>query len=378
MFGLVLLLLLFLFSPTSFLWPHSSTDSPFCSQRWAFPLPEGFTCVGHVVLMTEAEFLGLLPENHVVPGRICYRAAVKLCGVGEAPVTPPAGGPVATVTKSGNSNVHFAPHIQVVLPPSSSGQVDKNAPHAQREERPADPNKRQTSLPAIFGKPRSFSGLSDEKVLKCVGWNLVASGGHTTESKVSVFRNKFMADFVRQNPKLVFDKDLEKETRAASLLAYENQEKQKAAAENSANVSDVQLPDLSFEPEGDRDASAGKRGLSEENEGSPSKRQVLDLTGDPTKLIVVENTNDPNQGAKVRAAQNKILEKMSSRRPKEDNEMAEEKDSERKRAAAEMQSESSDNESMDLVQKVVNPKGTSVSVLQLKVTSSLFVVFFFF
>jgi hypothetical protein len=363
--------------PSSFLWLTRPLTRSFCSQRWAFPLPDGITCVGHVVLMSEAEFLGLLQENHAGPGRICYRAAVKLCGIGEASVTPPSGGPVASVTKSGNSNVHFAPHIQVVLPPSSSGQVDKNTSQAQREERPADPNKRQTSLPAIFGKPRSFSGLSDEKVLKCVGWSPIASGGHTTESKVSVFRNKFMADFVRQNPKLVFDKDLEKEARADSLLAYENQEKQKAAAENYARISDVQLPDL-FELEGDKDTSVGKRVVNEEEkEGSPSKRQVLDLTGDPTLIVAESVAINPDQGAKVRAAQSKILEKMSSRRPKEAIQLAEEKEAEekeaeekdsgeRKRAAAE-QSSVSDGESMDLVQKVVNPKGISVSVLQLKV-----------
>ena len=353
----------------------------FCSQRWAFPLPDGITCVGHVVLMSEAEFLGLLQEKHVGPGRICYRAAMKLCGVGEASVTPPAGGPTATVTKSGNSNVHFAPHIQVVIPQSNAGHVDKNESQVQREERPADPNKRQTSLAAIFGKPRSFAGLSDEKVLKCVGWSPIAPGGHTTESKVSIFRNKFMADFVRQNPKLVFDKELEREARADSLMAYENQEKQnKVVAGNSANIFDMQLPDFSFEAEGALAEGAGarKRGLNEEEEGSPSKRQVLDLTGDPTKLVTVESFVDLNQGVKIRAAQNKILEKMPSRRPKEDieHQLAEEKDGgERKRAMSDMQSLSSDtssSENVDLVQKVVNPNGTNVNVLQLKVTSLLF------
>jgi hypothetical protein len=60
--------------------------------------------------------------------------------------------------------------------------------------------------------------------LKAVKWAPIESGGHTAGSKVSVFRNKYIADFVRENPSLLFDKATEKEVRARSQTAYETRD----------------------------------------------------------------------------------------------------------------------------------------------------------
>ncbi len=115
---------------------------------------------------------------------------------------------------SGNSftptmgNMTFTPHIHnhFVIPQSETVNVSKKPeplPKTKRDDRPEDPQKRQSSVAALFVKPPpSFTGLSDEKVLHMVNWAPVSSGGHTEGSKISVFRNKFMADFVRKNPTL--------------------------------------------------------------------------------------------------------------------------------------------------------------------------------
>ncbi len=112
------------------------------------------------------------------------------------------------------------------MPPNSATapvSQDKAFPKSSREEeRPADSQKKQANIAALFGKPSpSFTDMSDEKVLQVVKWASIESGGHTAGSKVSIFRNKFMADFARENPSLVFEKATKKDIRARSLSAYE-------------------------------------------------------------------------------------------------------------------------------------------------------------
>jgi hypothetical protein len=385
-------------------------------QGWNLAMPEGVARVGHLLLLSEEEFLASLmdPARHGV-GRMCYRAAVKVC----APVVAAAGpgsAPAAGVsfnnapTQTQTFTPTFTPNINIIMPSQSGTAVPASQPKAfskisREEERPADSQKKQTNIAALFGKPPpSFTGLSDEKILQTVKWVPVESGGHTAGSKLSVFRNKFMADFVRQNPSLVFDKETEKDVRARSLNAYE--------ARGTEVV--VETGDASglwyVGPEKDDIREIEK----EMEERPPSQGTVEKVSGGPKELIGSANALDEvaerlraNESAK--SAQAKVVAKMKAAK-KHEREVDVEGDRRRKTAKfpqeplsnaagvenkeamtedpqeVEKQGEKrpladddgSGSAEIDLVQEAVNPNGNFFTNIRLKVTCCLFFFFFFF
>jgi hypothetical protein len=373
----------------------------FVHQGWSLVMPEGVTRVGHLLLLSEEEFLTSLmdPARHGV-GRMCYRAAVRTC----APVVATAGpgsAPAGGVNIGGNTfnqKTTVTPHINIIMPPTG-GAVPASHPKAfskisREDERPADVHKKQTNIAALFGKPPpSFTGLSDEKILQTVKWAPIESGGHTAGSKVSAFRNKFMADFVRENPSLVFDKATEKDVRARSLNAYE--------ARGTEVV--VETGDASglwyVGPEKDDILE-----IEKEMEESPPSQGSVEVSGNPKQF---EDEVAGNERAK--SAQAKVVAKMKLAK-KHEREVDVEGDRRRKtakfpqeplsNAAAVKNKEAmtddpqeadvenvprekrpladedgSGSSEIDLVQEAVNPNGKSFTNTHLKVRYCLSLFF---
>jgi len=356
----------------------------FSCQGWSLVMPEGVTRVGHLLLLSEEEFLASLmdPARHSV-GRICYRAAVKVC----APVVPAAGpgsAPAAGVslnnapTQTQTFTPTFTPNINIIMPPSGGAVPVSHAkavPKSSREEeRPADSQKKQTNIAALFGKaPPSFTGLSDEKVLQAVKWAPIESGGHTAGSKVSVFRNKFMADFVRQNPSLVFDKGTERDVRARSLTAYEAR-----GTEVVVESGDAASGLWYVGPEKDPEQLDGTAQVEQENEAdgmreNESARSAKTRKSKKQEREVVVEEDRIRKSAKL--AQEPISAEASSQNPEEAMTEGDQKPQEaevkkgqgEKRPLADDDVGSGSSE-IDLVQEAVNPDGKSFTVTHLKVT----------
>ncbi len=371
-------------------------------------MPEGVTRVGHLLLLSEEEFLASLmdPARHGV-GRMCYRAAVKVCApvvVAAGPGSAPAGG-VNIGGNTFNQKTTVTPHINIIMPPSG-GAVPASQPKAfsktsREDERPADVHKKQTNIAALFGKPPpSFTGLSDEKILQTVKWAPIESGGHTAGSKVSAFRNKFMADFVRDNPSLVFDKATEKDVRARSMNAYETRGTEVV----------VETGDASglwyVGPEKDEICE-----IEKEMEERPPSQGSVEVSGDPKQLIGSANALDEGVGRlraneSAKSAQAKMVAKMklakrherevdveggrrrkTAKFPQEplsnaaavkkkeamtDDPQEVEKQTEKRPLADEDGSGSSE---IDLVQEAVNPNGKSFTNTHLKVSYCLSLFF---
>lgn len=195
-------------------------------------MPQGATKVRHVILHSETEFMADVGVAYNVAARTCHRAAVALCAAATAALLPQPqtnnanSGNVMTQTMGNQTmgNMVFRPQIYIAAPEGGGKPKNPEPPKDPRRanDRPADPQKHQSNLNAFFGKPvQSYEGKSDAEVLRLVNWAAVESGGHTLGSKLSTFRNTFMADFVRNNPNLLFNKELEKRVRAESKSAYD-------------------------------------------------------------------------------------------------------------------------------------------------------------
>ncbi len=291
------------------------------------------------------------------------------------------------------------------MPPNNAA-VPASQPKAFRkssreEERPADSQKKQTNIAALFGKPLpSFTGLSDEKVLQAVKWAPIESGGHTAGSKVSVFRNKYIADFVRENPSLVFDKATEKEVRARSLTAYEARDAG-VLVETGDDLSGF----LYVGPEKEDDIQETDKEMEKRRPNQGAVEVVLSDAEQMIDVAQVEGEEEAQPGMwaieNAKSAQSKIVAKKPKKHFREaELEVEDEsirkvakmlenpslvvagtlttgvqkpKDAPAEKAQAEKRpladdgdlgSESSD---VDLVQEAVNPNGKSFTVLQLQV-----------
>jgi hypothetical protein len=352
-------------------------------QGWSLVMPEGVTRVGHILVFSEDEFLASVDPTRQVVGRICYRTAVKVC----APVVAAAGpgsAPAAGVsfnnapTQTQTFTPTFTPNINIIMPPSGGAVPVSHAkavPKSSREEeRPADSQKKQVNIAALFGKaPPSFTGLADEKVLQAVKWAPIESGGHTAGSKVSVFRNKFMADFVRQNPSLVFDKGTEKDVRTRSLTAYEARgtevvvesgdaasglwyvgpEKDPEQLDGAAQVERENEADVLWENESARSAKT--------RESKKHEREV-DLEEDRIRKAAKLPQEPMSTAASIQNLQEAMTE--GDQKPQE-AEVGKVQGEKRPLADDDVESGSSE---IDLVQEAVNPDGKSFTVTHLKVT----------
>jgi hypothetical protein len=379
-------------------------------QGWSLVMPEGVTRVGHVLVFSEEEFLASVDPTRQVVGRICYRTAVKVC----APVAVAAGpgsAPAAGVNIGGNTfnqKTTVTPHINIIMPPSGGGvpaSQPKAFPKGSREDdRPADVHKKQTNISALFGKaPPLFTGLSDEKILQTVKWAPIESGGHTAGSKVSAFRNKFMADFVRENPSLVFDKATEKDIRARSLNTYE-------ARGTEVVVETADASGLWYVgPEKDDVLE-----IEKEMEERPPSQGSVEVSGDPEQLIGSADAVDEVAGRlwaneSAKSAQAKVVAEMKLAK-KHEREVDVEGDRRRKTAKfpqellsnaagvknkeamtedpqeADVENvqrekrplandDGSGSSEIDLVQEAVNPNGKSFTNTHLKVTCCLSLLF---
>jgi hypothetical protein len=358
----------------------------FLCQGWSLVMPEGVTRVGHVLVFSEEEFLASMDPTRQVVGRICYRTAVKVC----APVVAAAGpgsAPAAGVNIGGNTfnqKTTVTPHINIIMPPSGGAVPVSHAkaiPKSSREEeRPADVHKKQTNIAALFGKaPPSFTGLSDEKVLQAVKWAPIESGGHTTGSKVSVFRNEFMADFVRQNPSLVFDKETEKDVRARSLTAYEAR-----GTEVVVESGDASSGLWYVGPERDPEQLVGASQVEREEEAdglreneSAESAKTKESKKHEREVDIVEDrirkaAKVPQEPLSTAASIQKPEEAMTEGDQKPQEAEVEKVQGEKRPLADE--DVGSGSSEIDLVQEAVNPNGKSFTVTHLKVTSC-FVVF---
>jgi hypothetical protein len=290
---------------------------------------------------------------------------------------------------TGPVNVHVTVPGNSVIPQPPV----ETFPKSRREERPSDPQKRQTTLPALFGVPKkSFMDLSDESVLKAVKWEPVASGGHTDGSKVSKFRNKFMADFVRSHPEFLLDKETEKQVRKDSYDAYVAQTKNFSEEPSLADVLDegvkgnrgvedkevgeqlvLEAPSVEAEKrdrEEDEHFLDGDKNDDEEMLQGRSKKQQVLATG--SKKRVRAKGMQKLKNAKAAVAQN-----IQGKQGQEDGSDGDEEEVEDSSSSSSSEdgsdsSSSSSNDlsnqlnEEDLVQKAVNPGGNSVGVIQLK------------
>jgi hypothetical protein len=365
------------------------------------------------VLFSEEEFLGSVGAAYRVLGRLCHRAAVKVCTPvsREMPVAAPVSGTtgMSVSGNSGNSftptmgNMTFTPHIHnhFVIPQSEPVNVLKKPeppPKAKRDDRPEDPQKRQSSVAALFGKPPpSFTGLSDEKVLHMVNWAPVSSGGHTEGSKISVFRNKFMADFVRKNPNLVFDNETAKKIRAESLKAYE--ERQSDTQNNLEEFGSAEFSGLWLKGPEAEDAKMLNRNGEKEDEAhmacddSPAAAAAGEELRGNKREVAQEEGELPQM--KLKAAQAKLLARKKPRTGEAEDATRQEEDlaavgSESAQSAPEAaaedvrlensgkrplleveSSEGSSSSEVDLVQEAVNPGSKSYNIPHLKVSGSI-------
>lgn len=348
-------------------------------------MPEGVTRVGHLLLLSEEEFLATLmdPGRHSV-GRICYRAAVKVCapvvataGPGSAPAPGVSFNNAPTQTQTFTPT--FTPNINIIMPAQSVAKVPVSHAKAvskssREEERPADSQKKQTNIAALFGKaPPLFTGLSDDKVLQAVKWAPIESGGHTAGSRVSVFRNKFMADFVRQNPSLVFDKETEKNVRARSLTAYEARGTEVVVESGDAS------PGLWYVgPENDPEQLVGASQVEREDEADglreneSAKNAKVNTPKKHEREVDVEEDRI-RKAAKVpqepvpTSSSIQMTEEAMTEGDQKLQEAEVEKVQGEKRPLADGDGGSGSSD-IDLVQEAVNPNGKSFTVTHLKVT----------
>ncbi len=346
-------------------------------------MPEGVTRVGHVLVFSEEEFLASVDPTCQVVGRICYRTAVKVC----APVVATAGPgstPAAGVsfnnapTQTQTFTPTFTPNINIIMPPSGGAVPVSHAkalPKSSREEeRPADVHKKQTNIAALFGKaPPSFTGLSDEKVLQAVKWAPIESGGHTAGSKVSVFRNKFMADFVRQNLSLVFDKGTERDVRARSMTAYEARGTE-VVVESGGASSGLWYVGPENDPEqvvGEAHVEGGDEadGLRESESAKSAKtkepkkhEREVDVEEDRSRKAAKLPQEPFSTASSIQMTEEAMTE--GDQKPQE-AEVGKVQGEKRPLADDDGGSGSSD---IDLVQEAVNPNGKSFTVTHLKVT----------
>jgi hypothetical protein len=205
-------------------------------QGWALKVPVHITRVRHITLYSEAEFVAFFDAKDKDVASICRRMAGAIAT--PSPVPEASVGPVVTtnvtqgnITVPVTVNVTHRTEKPKALPPPPPPLVSRLV------ERPVAGNFFQPTLHAAFGKEQPiFDGMSDMEVLRKVGWTPVASGGHTVGSKVSHFRNNYMALYVRRNPNAAFTTDLEEEVKKDSHNAYVaagNAEKALAAGESA-------------------------------------------------------------------------------------------------------------------------------------------------
>ncbi len=387
-------------------------------------MPDGVTRIGQLLLFSEQEFLDGLDQSLHTLGRVCYRSA-KSCAAAVIAAGPgtSGGGSSFTPTFSPvfsptfNPTQTFKPKFNIIMPQSGAAPAlapvsqGKAFPKSSREEeeRPADIHKKQTNIAALFGKPPpSFTGMSDKKVLQAVKWAPIESGGHTAGSKVSFFRNKFMADFVRENPSLAFDKAAEKDIRARSLTAYETRE---AGVVVESGDGDALSGFLFVGPEKDDIQETEKE---KEKQSSSQVEPMINVVEEEVHVQPGKQTNESAKSAQAKVAAKrkapKRLErgadmedetlrkvgKLMKKRPSalaifeqpmevpgtaiehhsDESQLhveAEKGQGEKRPLADNVESDSSD---VDLVQEAVNPNGKSVTNSQLKVcTLYLFISF---
>jgi hypothetical protein len=357
----------------------------FSCQGWSLVMPEGVTRVGHLLLLSEEEFLASLLDaaRHGV-GRICYRAAVKTCAPVVATAPGPGSVPAAGVSfnnapsQTRTFTPTFTPNINIIMPAQGVGSVPvshaKAVPKSSREEeRPADGQKKQTNIAALFGKaPPSFTGLSDKQVLQAVKWAPIESGGHTAGSKLSVFRNKFMADFVRQNPSRVFDKETEKDIRAQSLTAYEAR-----GTEVVVESEDISSGLWYVGPEKDPEQLVGGAQVEGDNEadGLRENESANSETKAPKKHEREVDVEEDRTRKAAKLPQEPVPTLGSIQMPEEAISEGDQKP--QKAEVEKVQGEKrplviddvgSGSSEIDLVQEAVNPDGKSFTVPHLKVT----------
>ena len=207
-------------------------------QGWHLVVPAHVIKVEHVTLFAQDEFASLC-EQHAqgssALATLCWRMAKRLSEDRASASAPTPGG--VTVNQGGATNTMTGPTIHVNIMPEQ-GQGSASAQPSKKAWSVAGRSSSglgQQSLPALFGQPLSFVGLDDLEVLGRAKWPPIESGGHSSTSAISNFRNKFIADYIRNNPTLSLnDKSVEKKVKAMSFEAYNAQSKAKRSVEEAA------------------------------------------------------------------------------------------------------------------------------------------------
>ncbi len=211
------------------------------TQGWQLDVPTQVTKVEHVTLFEQAEFVDLCEQRaqgSAVLATLCWRMAKRLTEdrAGGASAQIPGG---VTVNQGGatNTNTMTGPTIHVMNIMPEQGQwgapMQPSKKAGSAAGRPSS-GLGQQSLPALFGQPVSFVGLGDLEVLGRAKWSPIESGGHSSTSAISNFRNKFIADYIRDHPTLSFsDKNVEKMVKAKSYEVYIAQSKAKENPEET-------------------------------------------------------------------------------------------------------------------------------------------------